>query len=49
MGFDWKLYCLEWLTVLAAFGLVWPLVGILLDILIYGAERDIGPTGERIK
>ena len=47
MGFDWELYCLEWVTFFGAIGLTWPLIGACLDIIIFGVERDVGPTGNR--
>ena len=44
MGFDWETYCLQWLSVLCATGLVWPLIGVCIDIFVYGVERQVNPV-----
>lgn len=45
MGFDYTTYCLEWVTFFLSIGLIWPVLGIGIDIIIDGIERDVGPTG----
>ena len=43
MGFDWERYCLEWASWILAMGLIWPVLGIGIDLMIDGAERITGP------
>lgn len=46
MGFDWEVYCLEWASFILGIGLVWPVLGIGIDIMIDGAERITGPDAD---
>ena len=39
----WITYCLEWVCVLGGAALVWPVAGVLLDMIIFGVERKVGP------
>lgn len=41
MGFDWERYLLETFSIVVSIGIIWPVLGILIDIAIEGIERDV--------
>ena len=40
MGIDWEIYCLQWLSVILSFGLVWPLIGACIDMYLVESGND---------
>jgi len=40
MEFDWQTYCLQWVSVILSFGLVWPLIGACIDMYLVESGND---------